>query len=65
MNNALRKKKKNFDALKFKEECQLELRERLSDMPSEMTYAEKVNKIAAQGELGHWWRGRGYTPAID
>ena len=43
-------------ALELKADVQKKLAQKFKTMPSSMTYADKIHKVARSGRLGNWWK---------
>jgi hypothetical protein len=43
-------------AVELKTDVQRKLARKLKGMPSSMSYADKIRKIARSGRLGSWWK---------
>lgn len=43
-------------AVGLKADVQKKLARKFKTMPSTMTYADKIHKVARSGRLGNWWK---------
>jgi|GEM_PF-4579366 hypothetical protein len=43
-------------AVELKADVQKKLARKLKTMPSSMSYADKIHKVARSGRLGNWWK---------
>ena len=47
---------KAIKAVELKADVQKKLARKFRTMPSSMSYADKIHKVARSGRLGNWWK---------